>query len=179
MPNFNPDTGIAFGTIYCNSLDPDFIWDAINELESPEMTEAFHDACRDRLYELFQKGELTAGDLDCEPEGEEEFIAGLTGEECADLMETMETWFTQGVYDGIDESDFRKEGEIDGIPVSVSSLGGAALLWVLGGPLVGSFRHCSPCVPGAADLDSPCDAGDPAAIQGYDVPREWRRQVDA
>jgi hypothetical protein len=150
-------------------------------LESPELTEAFHDACRDRLYELLASNELTANDL---PEGVEEgqeaqAIADLTGPECADLIDDIDVYFAQTFYDGIDESEFRKEGEIDGIPVSVSSLGGAALLWVLGGPLVGSFRHCSPCVPGAADLDSPCDAGDPAAIQGYDVPREWRRKVDA
>ena len=46
------------------------------------------------------------------------------------------------------------EGVYEGVTYAISSLGGAGLLWSYDGPQGYVDRLCSPCVPGAADLDS-------------------------
>jgi hypothetical protein len=177
MPNYNPTTGIPYGVIAVQSLNQDWIWDEIAQMDSPELDEAFQEAARERLLDLVRSGEVTYNDFDegLEPGDEEEAVAGLTGQECVDLVDSVDPHWGQGWWDGIDESEFRKEGEIDGVKVSVSSLGGASLLWVLESPYTGLYRPCSPCIPGAGDLDSP----DPDfGMQCYDTPPDWREQED-
>jgi hypothetical protein len=63
------------------------------------------------------------------------------------------------------------EGTHEGITYRIDWLGGAPLVWVLEGHVVGRFDLCSPCVPNACSLDSP----NPDGFEGYDVPADWRR----
>lgn len=183
MPNYNKTTGIAFGTVYVNNLDQDFIWDAIQDLPSPELDEAYAECMRDRATEMIDTGVLTYQDLEDCTEGEEsQALADMSDEEVQSLVESVDPWAAQSFWDGIDESEFRKEGEIDGVRVSVSSLGGAALLWVTESPHTGYYRRTSPCAPGAGDLDSTkLDEftdyeNEYQYVLCYDVPPSWRRQ---
>ena len=66
------------------------------------------------------------------------------------------------------------EAEADGVQVRLSWLGGAAHLWVFKSPHVASCRACSPCAPGAGDLDSKCEPGE--GIISYDLPPDWYRK---
>jgi len=173
LPNTNPDTGYSYGVISCNSLG-DWIWDEIDQMSCPGDDEAYAEFMRDRATELIDKGEITYEDLDC-PEGEESYaLADMTDMAVTDLVDSIDPGAGQSFWDGYEIGTSRRFGEIDGVKVSVAELGGALNLWVEESPHIGWFRECSPCIPNAADLDSPCQEGDRGAIQGYDVPPDWR-----
>lgn len=85
----------------------------------------------------------------------------------------------------IEEENFRLER--DGMILELSHLGGAPIIFVVKSPRVVSVGSlCSPCCPGAADLDSDekTDVSDMhpdirANMTGhlaYDVPAEWYGQ---
>jgi len=60
----------------------------------------------------------------------------------------------------------------DGLKLGLSYLGGAALVWVFESPVTTEARECSPCVPGAGDLDNQ----ETGAFTCYTLPSEWFRQ---
>jgi len=62
------------------------------------------------------------------------------------------------------------EGEYEGIKYRTSWLGGALNVWIFESPVTGLYQECSPCVPGAGNLDCPDEEG----VLTYDVPKEWR-----
>ena len=57
----------------------------------------------------------------------------------------------------------------DGLCLELSYLGGAPLVWVFKSPHTTLARPCSPCCPGAGDLDNK----DATGIPTYDLPPEW------
>mgnify|MGYP007063752762 CR=1 FL=1 len=67
-----------------------------------------------------------------------------------------------------DEDEY--EHEVDGMKLGASCLGGAYLIWVYESPHTARVRECSPCIPGAGDLDSPdIDHG----MECYSVSQDW------
>ena len=62
------------------------------------------------------------------------------------------------------------EGEYEGVKYQSSWLGGALNVWIFESPHTGRFAECSPCVPGAGNLDRP----DADGVLTYDVPPDWR-----
>jgi len=141
MPNYNPDTGVPYGVIACNSLDSDLV----NELWYTHGTDlSYEEAVRELRNEV--NAEVEAGELD-----EDDFDSEL------DLrVERIQ----------IDEPTI--EGVYEGVHYHISWLGGAPLLWVFESPHINPHAQCSPCVPGAGDLDSEGD------VLCYDVPDDWR-----
>ena len=75
----------------------------------------------------------------------------------------------QDFWDGyaVEEEEF--ELERDGLKLLLSYLGGAPLVWVCESPVTTHARPCSPCVPGAGNLDSL----DPDGVECYTLPSEW------
>ena len=67
----------------------------------------------------------------------------------------------------IDEAEYSLETP-EGLKLGLSYLGGAPLVWVFESPHTTVTRACSPCVPGAGDLDSPGDG-----VRCYTLPLEW------
>ena len=59
--------------------------------------------------------------------------------------------------------------ECDGMRLGLSYLGGAALVWVFDSKHTARVRQCSPCVPGAGDLNNP----DPDGMECYTLPPAW------
>ena len=59
--------------------------------------------------------------------------------------------------------------ETEKMKLGLAYLGGAPLVWVFQSPHTTNVRPCSPCVPGAGDLDSP----DPDGMECYTLPKEW------
>jgi hypothetical protein len=167
MYNCNLETGIPYGVISCNSL-PAWIWNEIDGMDCPVEREAFADYVRDCAVADADRGYVTVADFDGDQA--EEDVYDLIAREDTDVLRELcerdpgDSW----------ESDFgafRRFGEIDGCKVSVAELGGALNFWVEFSPYIGKYRPCSPCIPGAGDLDSP-DPDD--GIECYDVPPEWR-----
>ena len=61
----------------------------------------------------------------------------------------------------------------EGITLNYSYLGGAPIVFSYDGPVTHVASYCSPCVPGAADLDS-----GPGDIACHGVPADWLREED-
>jgi len=76
---------------------------------------------------------------------------------------------TQQFWDGYQGEEETYELETDGMRLMLSYLGGAPLVWVFQSPVTTEARLCSPCVPGAGDLDNQ----EPGAFTCYSLPIEW------
>lgn len=149
LPNRNPDTGVRYGYISANSLDPE----VLDELQLGPQAVDVH-------WEL-AKGELIAnyryGNID---DGEDQFD-DLEDEIDRRVEELANNWY---------DDEPIHEGKLDGVKYRTSWLGGALNVWVFYSPCVGFFQECSPCVPGAGNLDCPEEYG----VACYNVPQAWR-----
>jgi len=81
----------------------------------------------------------------------------------------------QDFWDGYMAEEEEYELHADGMHLLLGHLGGASLVWVLESPVTTRARPCSPCVPGAGDLDNKSDGG----IECYDLPADWYDKVPA
>lgn len=151
--NCNPDTGIPYGVIYLHHLDPDLAKDLF--YEGVNISE------KDALEEL--RAETTK---DVENENDDRGDDPWTIEEMADEVDRRLEKYAESIQ--IDEPTI--EGECEGVKYMISWLGGAPLLWVFSSPYTGAYAQCSPCVPGAGDLEAPDEFG----VICYDVPPSWR-----
>lgn len=151
MPNYNPESGVPYGVIACNSLDADLL----DELWYTHGTNLSYEAAFEEL-----RDEITA-EVNAEHEDDAE------RDEC-DIQHEIDHRLEKACdYIQIDEPTI--EGEYEGVQYHISWLGGAPLLWVFESPHINPHAQCSPCVPGAGDLDAEGD------VLCYDVPDDWRR----
>ncbi|MGK2884387.1 MAG: hypothetical protein ACSLE8_06360 [Rhodococcus sp. (in: high G+C Gram-positive bacteria)] len=187
MLNVNPDTGIRYGVISCNSLNPDLVDELMHGPDAVDLDYqfAYKEAKAQAEADLdaaVEEAEIAASEVDpnaCEAE-REAFIENwleVKGIERDTYVDDQLERFSD-MYQG-DEPVV--EGNTEGVAYRISWLGGAPLLWVLEGPLGYCNRLCSPCVPNAADLDSgfiPGGADDTATTlqEGYlcyVIPADW------
>jgi hypothetical protein len=115
--------------------------------------------------EFFHNGEnLTAEN--CLADFLDEWDANNPGnsEEREDAREDAIQEFWDGYYG--EEEEYRIQ--TDTMILELSYLGGAPLVWVIKSPHTRMVQPCSPCCPGAGDLDS----GE-GSILAYDLPPEW------
>jgi hypothetical protein len=147
--NTNTETGIPFGVVNGNTV-PDLLDEITTSGDSTtfaaykrELTEGIAAALRgvaedrtgdDRAAKIVEQ-------MDCEQLAESMLDSGLN-----DALE-------------FDEEEFEHTETVDGAPVKylLGYLGGAPLIWICDSPYVAYARGCSPCVPGAGDLDSITD----------------------
>ena len=179
LPNRNLKTGIRYGCISANSLDPDVV-DTL--LYGPQAKDLSYQQCVDRIQaELEREADII----------EEEALIGLSEVDYAmRYNEDAQEAAIEGAYERLgydDRADFletRMErehdfiqidepiiaGELDGVKYQTSWLGGALNVWALESPVTGRYTECSPCAPGAGNLDCP----DPGGVLTYDMPVDWR-----
>lgn len=148
MHNRNPETGVRYGYISANSLHPDLV----DYLQIQGRDVHWEDA-RAELIANFTYGNIDDEDLE-------------SLEDYDDELERRLENLAEGWYD--DEPIH--EGELDGVKYRTSWLGGALHVWIFESPVIGNYQECSPCVPGAGNLDCP----DLDGVPTYDVPKEWR-----
>jgi hypothetical protein len=191
MTNTNPQTGIRYGVIACNSLDQDVVNDLFYGSGATDVSyeAAYEEAKAEAQREyasLLEEAAIAAAE------------SGADREADYDPDEFIEDWFADNGHD-IDEEQFVQDkleafsdmcqidephitGTCDGVTYQITWLGGAPLLWVLEGPLGFVERLCSPCIPGAGDMDSSFEPTDlkpdqvPVHWDGYlcyVVPRDW------
>ena len=148
MPNFNTDTGIAFGFISASALDSDVVhtllygWGSVNISERERREEFIAHWIRENEDEFEDKDE--AYEL------------------------AHEVYVDVGAY--VDESMDLIEGELDGVKYRSTLFGEALHFWIFDSPYVtNKGGKASPCVPGACILDD-LDGDE----TGYDVPEHWR-----
>ena len=179
MTNTNPETGIRYGTIYLNSLDPDVADElfygsqATNESEKDAYAELKHEIESDadniedevRIAVSERDYSMLANDryMENEVEGAYNRLGYADRDDYIDTRLEPESQDMQ-----IEEPTI--SGTLDGVKYEISWLGGAPLLWVFESPIISKARLCSPCVPNAGDLDSLDDDG----YECYGIPEDWR-----
>lgn len=155
-PNVNPITGIAYGVISGNSLDGDTLHDLMTE--GTNLTE------RDAMSELRASIAADARDIedgdaftcweDLGHDDRDDYIECEFERRCAEIQ--------------IDEPVI--EGTCEGVSYMVDWLGGAIVVFILESPVVVMANQCSPCIPGAGDLDHLTDG---FGVACYGVPQDW------
>lgn len=155
MTNINPKTGIAYGLISSNALHPDVV-DAL----------MYGSQAKDLSYEAWLDD--VRGEIRIEA-AELGFVEGTTDHDWyCDREEERRTDFYPGTY------ETEVEGTYEGVTYATCWLGGALKFWIFNSPVTtDKARRASPCVPGAAILDT-LDGSE----CGYDVPADWRWKED-
>lgn len=190
IPNTNPDTGIRYGVISCNSLDSDLVQELMFGPQAVDLDyqNAYREAkneARLRFDREVEEAEIAAaeiGDLtetQIEAHMENWLEVNLGHSDLDDYVESALEKFSD-MYQG-DEATI--EGTYQGTPYHITYLGGAPILYVVGGETGYAHRLCSPCVPGAADLDGGFSeyfgGSDGGQHHCYVVPLDWLAQVPA
>lgn len=143
--NRNLNTGIPYGIIAANSLCPDVVQEL---LYGPQATDLTYKAAWD---DEVARQRREHDDLWRDHPAPEAFEPNDNH-----FDPTIDEPVVTGVYEGVHYES--------------AWLGGALLFWVFESPFTRYYRPCSPCVPGAGDLDTPDEGG----ILCYDVPPDWR-----
>jgi hypothetical protein len=205
--NYNPDTGTRFGVIALSSIDPDLANDELwygpgaRNLSEEEALNELRGEARRRFDAAMEDAEAGAEDKRLIDDERGDFVydhvvktlrrhhgmdIASAGHIACDNVEDYIDWVVERENDfQIDEPII--EGEYEGVKYRISWLGGAPLLWIIEGPVGFANSLCSPCVPGAADLDSGFEYTDipvdeiHAQHDGYlcyVVPADWLRKED-
>ena len=152
MTNINAITGIPFGYIAADALDP---WVVDELLYGRGAVDLSYQAALDEADERASAEAAECGFDHGTPDWEN-FCKARTCE----LMDYYEC----------DEPSI--EGKYKGVTYASSWLGGALNFWIFESPVTTTkARRASPCVPGAAILDT-LDGSE----FGYDVPADWRAE---
>lgn len=150
MPNMNTETGIAYGV------------------------------CDGRNFPLLMEEIFTHGKDETFAAFKEEYIAKVSAvlKECGqrDARKRAESIVDDFEWDDYqeDENEYSYEDE-EGNKFLLSYLGGAPLIWCILTSKIVTARPCSPCVPGAGDLDSLSEDG----IECYGIPDEYVESEEA
>lgn len=185
-PNCNPYTGIRYGVIAMNSIDPD----VANELwYGPGATNVSHEVALKEAEAEFtrewevahEEAEIAANEIDSHMPEEDfhRFIEaylddrGFSPDLDAYLERKME-WLELDIDEPV------ISGEYQGVSYLITWLGGAPLLTVTDGPIGLAHELCSPCVPGAANLDGGWETEEfDAGYVCYVIPRTWLFEQEA
>lgn len=162
MSNYNTKTGLRFGVIAFNSLDPDVGQELFHGPGAVDLSykEAYEEAKREahsKWESYVEEAEIAANEVDglMSDADRESFIESklfeMSGFEDEDEFVEEEL---QRFSDLCEIYEPHIEGEYEGITYQITWLGGAPLVWSFDGPTGWVESLCSPCVPGAADLDS-------------------------
>ena len=154
--NINPKTGVAYGYISANTLDPGVVEMLLDGGQACNYTmERVQQEITDEVHAEAAERGFDHGSPDWEDFVEREIDRRLddAGNACS-----------------FDEPHI--EGVYEGVSYATPYLGGALNFWIFESPFTTDrARRASPCVPGAAILDE-LDGHE----SGYDVPGEWRAE---
>ena len=154
MTNINTETGVRFGIVSMQLLE-DWVYEVVIN-HGEDIT--YRDARLDKKREL--QAEADDKEFDCDED------------RSSWIEEQLDQWGQEFETDEHAVELKRNEGTPEELHVRTTWLGGAQQLWVFRSPYLTKRQLCSPCVPGAVDLDSKeADDGE----EGYDVPPDWRR----
>jgi hypothetical protein len=174
MQNANPNTGIRYGVIRGDSLDPDTL-DEIFDLPSTTYASAIEESTRALRREISDH----ADDLI-----DTDYAASLDVtdklNDCIDLDDLLALADDLGIDASEHNPEYwqfeeeNREGKIDGVNIGLSWLGGAVLVWVFDSPIITRALLCSPCVPNAGDLNNIDQNG----FECYGIPPNWYATED-
>lgn len=150
--NVDKETGIRFGMIAQNSLKPEALDDVFNgrdlgyENAEKELKDKLRSALED-YYSDYKAPDSKGSRLDHAVDAAFDALDGW-----ADNLESSGPYF----YESEETLQTTDRGE----------------LWVFKSPYFTYAQFCSPCVPGAGNLDNPCDP-DAGAPKTYCLGHDW------
>lgn len=149
--NVNLSTGVPYGYISANALDPDLVDDL---MYNPGATNHTYDEAYRYAYDCMKA----------------EWCATNPGQNPDDFDDTIHDMVEREYGDTLNCDEPIVEGRKDNVHYLSSWLGGALNFFIIESPVITErARRASPCVPGAAILDT-LDGSE----RGYDVPEDWR-----
>lgn len=164
MPNYNEKTGIPYGVISGNNV-PDLADDIFSSGDSltyaawkQELGEKISGAIRGAIDDYTTRAETIVKSLD--------------------IAEIVDSLLDSGLGDDYQQEEEEYEYSYDTpngkVSLLLGWLGGASIIWVIDSPWFANTAHCSPCVPGAGDLDSPVENGlECYCLPPDDMPDDW------
>lgn len=158
IPNVHPVTGISYGVINANDLDPEVL-NSISFDHGLDVHYINATATHAQIHLDFVIPEASENET--------------TYQYYKRLSEVL------SVLDGIE--DFHQENEEFTGSLFSSLYEETETLYdtdsntvtVLHSPNIGSFARCSPCYPGAGDLNNPAEYGNDT----YNVPDSWKHEI--
>jgi hypothetical protein len=165
MPNYNEKTGIPYGVLSGNNC-PELLDDIMSSGDS--LTYA---AWKQELAEKI-KGAIASAIDDYTTR------AAQIAADSLDYGEIVDSLLDGGLGEDYQQEEEEFEYSYDTpqgkVKLLMGWLGGAPLVWVCESPYYANCKGCSPCVPGAGDLDSPCENGlECYCLPPDDMPEEW------
>lgn len=187
--NCNTTTGIRFGYISGNSLDPATVEILMygDQAKDVSYANAYAEAkaeAETSWASIVEEAGIAASEVDAgmNDKDRESFIAKWIEEHhtgCADMEEFVDIEL-QAFSDQSQIDEPYIEGDFEGVKYGTSWLGGALNFFIFEGPVGYVERLCSPCVPNAGDLDSGFllrdefnDEQHGTDNECYVVPRDW------
>jgi hypothetical protein len=145
MPNYNEKTKLAYGVVDARNVP--FLMDAIIEHGDDLTWEAAKRDLRDKI-----RGALrgVVEDYSYSDPAIDDIV------DACNPGEIMEAMLDAGLSDRMNDSGEGHEYHLktDDCEYLLGYLGGAPIIWVMDSPYVAYVRGCSPCIPGAGDLDT-------------------------
>ena len=144
MTNINYETGIRYGIVAANNLDPEIV-----DQMQREGIDVHYEEAKSDLWDAIKR---SCGDS----------MSDRDSDDVADLA-------VERMSDHWQEDEPVHRFEIDGVKGQTTWLGGGLLIFFFFSPHILKGRLCSPCVPGALDLNNL----DPDGYEGYAPPNDW------
>ena len=177
MTNTHPETGIRYGCLYLNSINPEIandLWMEGDDLSYKAALEELRAEVERDAENVEDEVRIAIAESDPSLVGNEAWFErrcddawNALGYDCReDYVETRIE--REAEYIQIDEPNIA--GNYEGVRYEISHLGGAPLLWILHSPVISKARLCSPCVPNCGDLHALDDDG----YECYGIPDDWR-----
>lgn len=161
--NINPKTGIAYGYVAANDLDP--------ELVDTMLTNGVNLTYKQALADHLAKARRSHEDMTDGGAPEDYEFPGFDEEaETEKFNETYE--MGEDIVEGVVTASI---GDSDpaGVYYCSSWMGGALHFFIYESPVRTRFgKRASPCVPNACILPPDVEQG---SVEGYDVPDDWYR----
>jgi hypothetical protein len=187
-PNYNDELGYPYGVHQGNrgELLPHVVEDIMDKGRNLSWEQYIEDAkqtfcaslradCGEEGIESVVRDALGAVHLKAHPCTVADLVEcfdDLTGPDCDEAWELVSD-AVQCMYEEY-EDVYLYEDEEEGVQLSSSCLGGCRLVFVEKSPWVCSASLCSPCVPGAGDLDTPNEGG----VDVLCLPPSWFEGVE-
>lgn len=156
--NQDAETGIRYGMISCNSVSPwamDDVYQNGDDIDFEEFKDTLKDELESAIRGVLEERGLVS-----------EYRKMNDPEELAESIVNDLEWDN---YEGTGDCTHYAYEDGDGADKLVVQTSSHNEMWVFKSPFYTRAQFCSPCVPGAGNLDTPCDAGP----KTYCLPPDW------
>ena len=177
-PNINHETGIAYGTVYVNSLKS-HVWDIIESANlSDSIYDEWYNESIERIKHFLEENEIEFEDGDKDLEDLIGIVQDCIDDGKIESNRSVENLLFETNPDSYYSEYHVLEGEIntpDGkMEVMISNSDGTDFMFVSKSPYTKMVNKTFFNIPNAGNLQSPNDDG----IEAYSVPPDWYRTED-